>query len=50
MTNEEKKSTLYFLYLRYFKGDKPKHIDDFTVEELKIEIDNCKNVQSESEK
>lgn len=52
MTEEEQKkiSILYFLYLRYFKGDKPKAIDEFTIEELQIEIENCKKLQYESEK
>jgi hypothetical protein len=45
MTNEENKSILYFIYLRYCESN-PKSFDELTIEQLKIEIEHCKKLQS----
>lgn len=42
---QQKKSTLYFIYLRICGDYNPKSFDEITVEEMQIEIVNCKKLQ-----
>lgn len=52
MNEEEnqKKSILYFVYLRYCQNPKPfDEISKLTIEQIKIEIDNCKKLQCDSD-